>query len=983
MPGFADQYLAAKARQEHLKTPLGRFESSLDFRLDEFQRQACDALQDGHGVLVAAPTGAGKTVVGEFAVFLARAQGSKAFYTTPIKALSNQKYRDLAAIHGAENVGLLTGDISINPEAPITVMTTEVLRNMLYAQSETLDRLGYVVMDEVHYLADRFRGAVWEEVIIHLPDSVSIVSLSATISNAEEFGQWLDVVRGSTRVVVSEHRPVPLWQHALVGSHLYDLFSDDTTISRAADIVRREGADSLSVNPDLLRATSRRGYGRGKRGGRGQHRPGPQRIRRAPRPVVLRELDSAGLLPAIYFIFSRAACDDAVSQCIDADLRLTDQRQAQLIRAYIAEATAGVELKDLRVLGFDEWREGLTRGIASHHAGLLPLFKEIVEHLFSEGLVKVVFATETLSLGINMPARSVVLEKLAKFNGEQHVDISPGEYTQLTGRAGRRGIDVEGHAVVLWNDGMDAKSIAGLASRRTYPLYSSFKPTYNMSVNLLSQFGAERTRSILESSFAQFQADRSVVSLAGRIRRQEKALAGYERSMTCHLGDYVEYADLKYRLNQLEKKTSRDRKLANRSAAEETLQLLLPGDIVEVPWGKNPGPAVVVAKPELGTSVRVSVVTMSAHLRHVTARDFSGEVEPVSRARVPKHFTGRTPQERRDMSSRVRDSLAEQRPPREASTQRQRTFATVDEDRGEIQRLRGLVETHPCHGCSEREDHARWFHRWTKLRRETDSLRRQVDSRTNTIAQRFEQILRLLEEYDYVRRNRAGEPGLAPSGEPLRKLYGERDLLISLALNAGYFEGLDSAALAAAMTPLIFSGKRDETVFLRKYPAELGERVTELHGLWSDLTSAERRHRLPETPVPDVGLMWPLYRWARGGSLARSLEGSGMVAGDFVRAAKQTIDALDQLGHATEDPQLRTGAEAAVRLIKRGVVVHELDSAGPAARPGEDGGRAGIRPAESGEAPDRRLPAEEDDSLREDPDAGESDETTSEGEDPR
>ncbi|WP_129359650.1 DEAD/DEAH box helicase [Rothia uropygioeca] len=930
MPSYADKYQAAKARNQYLKSPLGLFESTLDFPLDEFQREACEVLQEGDGVLVAAPTGAGKTVVGEFAVFLAQRQGKKAFYTTPIKALSNQKFHDLGRIYGSENVGLLTGDISVNSEAPIMVMTTEVLRNMLYAQSSTLDKLGFVVMDEVHYLADRFRGAVWEEVMIHLPESVAVVSLSATISNAEEFGQWLDTVRGSTEVVVSEHRPVPLWQHVMAGHRLYDLFADNTTISKAADIVRRSGTEKIKVNSELLKATSRRGAPprRGRRPGKGQGkgRSGSPAMRRAPRPVVLHSLDEDGLLPAIYFIFSRAACDDAVLQCIDADIRLTDQRQAQLIRAYIAEATAKVDLKDLRVLGFDDWREGLSRGIASHHAGMLPLFKEIVEHLFTQGLVKVVFATETLALGINMPARSVVIEKLSKFNGEQHVDITPGEYTQLTGRAGRRGIDVEGHAVVLWNDGMDAKAIAGLASRRTYPLYSSFKPTYNMSVNLLDQFGADRAMSILESSFAQFQADKSVVSLASKVRKQEKALAGYEESMTCHLGDYVEYANLKYKLNQTEKRYSRDRKRVSRSAVESTMQLLVPGDVVDIPRGRNSGPAVVVGKPQGGFETRIGVVTTSAHLRVIGPSDFDGPIQPVSKVKVPKHFTGRTPQDRRDMSARIQSALDEGKPPRTVKPPRTPDFEAPNREKQEIGDLRRAVESHACHGCSEREDHARWFNRWVKLKKETDSLRQQIDSRTNTIAKRFANILELLTDYDYVAPDAGGEPRLLPRGESLRKIYGERDLLVSLALRDGYFEGLDPAAMCAAVSPLVFSGKRDETVFLRTYPAGLEDKVTRLHGVWTELTGRERHHRLPETPVPDVGLMWSIYRWARGESLSKSLEGSGLVAGDFVRATKQVIDALDQLGHAVDDPMWRTGCEAAINLIKRGVIIHELDT---------------------------------------------------------
>ncbi len=939
MPSYADQYLAARARSSFAKTPLGRFAAGLDFDLDDFQLEACRAVEDGEGVLVAAPTGAGKTVVGEFAVHLARAEGAKAFYTTPIKALSNQKYQDLVRVHSADSVGLLTGDVSVNTEAPILVMTTEVLRNMLYAGSPTLRGLRYVVMDEVHYLADRFRGAVWEEVIIHLPASVSVISLSATISNAEEFGQWLDAVRGSTRVVVSEHRPVPLWQHVMVGSRMFDLFSGDTTIAQAADIVRDRGADQVRVNPDLLQATSHRtGPRRGRRGGQSPRTP---RTRRAPRPVVLQEMDREGLLPSIVFIFSRAACDDAVRQCIDADLRLTDDRQAQLIRAYLAEATAGVPLKDLRVLGFDTWREGLTRGIAAHHAGMLPLFKEIVEQLFSQGLVKAVFATETLALGINMPARSVVLEKLTKFNGERHVDISPGEYTQLTGRAGRRGIDVEGHAVVLWNDGMDAKSIAGLASRRTYPLYSSFKPTYNMSVNLLDRFGVERTMTILESSFAQFQADRSVVSQAAKVRRQEQALAGYEESMTCHLGDYAEYADLKYRLNQLEKKSSRDRRFARRAVAADDLRLLQPGDILEVPHGKHAGHAVVIARPQEARDVQVGVVTEAAQLRQLRPEDFAGAVRPVSRAKVPKGFAPRSAQERRDMASRMFAALREHKPPRAISGAREADFDPArDTRREEIDRLRAAVETHPCHGCSHREEHARWFNRWVRLRRETDALRREIDSRTSTIAHRFQRITDLLTDYGFVERGGEHEElRLTPLAAPLRRIYGERDLLTSLALSAGVFDDLDPAALAAAVTAVVHEGKREATEFLGRYPAGLGERMAELRRIWQRLTEAERHHRLPETPAPDVGLMWSMHRWAQGDSLAQSLENSGLAAGDFVRAAKQVIDALDQLGHARpEDADWRTLCEAAAARVRRGVVLHELDphAQGPADAPSRE-----------------------------------------------
>ncbi|MGB2698742.1 MAG: DEAD/DEAH box helicase, partial [Candidatus Phosphoribacter baldrii] len=503
-------------------TELARFAAGLDFGLDPFQVAGCEALEAGRGVLVAAPTGAGKTVVGEFAVHLALASGRKAFYTTPIKALSNQKYADLCRRHGVDRVGLLTGDSSVNGEAPVVVMTTEVLRNMMYAGSPTLAGLGYVVMDEVHYLADRFRGAVWEEVIIHLPEDVLLVSLSATVSNAEEFGEWLGEVRGDVAVVVSEVRPVPLWQHVMVGKQLFDLFVEESLDASG----RPEEGRRVELNPELLeriRSVDRAlaadaAARRGPRGREGGIRPGGG----PSRADVIWALDREGLLPAITFVFSRVGCDAAVGQLLARGVKLVSDEDGVRNRRYVEERIGGLADEDLGVLGYWDFVDGIERGFAAHHAGMLPTFREIVEELFTQGRIRAVFATETLALGINMPARTVVLEKLVKFNGDTHAELTPGEYTQLTGRAGRRGIDVEGHGVVLWTRGLDPMVVGGLASTRTYPLRSSFRPTYNMAVNLVAQVGRERAREVLETSFAQFQADRSVVGLARAVRRGER-----------------------------------------------------------------------------------------------------------------------------------------------------------------------------------------------------------------------------------------------------------------------------------------------------------------------------------------------------------------------------------------------------------------------------------------------------------------------------
>jgi len=807
MTSPADRYAAARDSAAHPET--ARFAAGQAFDLDPFQIAGCHALESGLSTLVAAPTGAGKTIVGEFAIHLAmQTPRDKAFYTTPMKALSNQKFRELVEVYGAENVGLLTGDTNINGGARIVVMTTEVLRNMIYADSAALADLRYVVMDEVHYLADRFRGAVWEEVIIHLPQEVRLVSLSATVSNAEEFGDWLDTVRGDTEVIVSEIRPVPLEQHVLVRDDLLPLFDD------------RAGVATATVNQELMRIRSSAG---GRHSGRQSPRPqrggrrpvrasNAQRIERMDRPDVVQLLERTNLLPAIFFIFSRVGCDAAVQQVRRSGIRLTTSDERREIREYVQEHTRTLQDEDLGVLGYFEWVDNLERGVASHHAGLLPAFKEVVEELFRRKLVKAVFATETLALGINMPARTVVLEKMEKFNGEARVAITSGEYTQLTGRAGRRGIDVEGHAVVQWTEGMDPQAVAALASRRTYPLNSSFRPTYNMAVNLIDMFGRPRARQILESSFAQFQADRAVVGLARQVREAEESLAGYVKAMTCEHGDFFEYAGIRRELSDLEKK--------NRQDAH--------------------GPRAVRDK------------------------------------RIKK-----------------------------------------------IQSLRARMQRHGCHGCPDREAHARWAERYWKLKRHTDRTRKQIENRTGTVARVFDRVVEVLAALDYV----AGtddETVLTDAGRTMRRIYGERDLLVAESLRQGLWKGLDAPSLAAMACCLVYEPRRDE--------ANSGERglprgsfrsaYERTTTLWAELDDLEQDHLLPGSEPLAAGLAGAMHAWARGAQLDRVLVDADMAAGDFVRWAKQTIDLLDQLSLVAEDLSIARTARQALDGVRRGIVAY-------------------------------------------------------------
>ena len=785
--GTPSQRFAA-AREKGLHPKTSSFASHFPFELDNFQILGAHALEAGKSVLVAAPTGAGKTIVGEFAAHLAMESGKKCFYTTPIKALSNQKFQDLCEMFGVENVGLLTGDTSINSEAQIVVMTTEVLRNMIYSGSTTLSDLRYVVMDEVHYLADKFRGAVWEEILIHLPESIQVAALSATVSNAEEFGDWLQTVRGETKVIVSEVRPIPLYQHVLFGNRLLDLFSRESKIN--PEILRLEKESQRKVD------TRYRGAGKSRTNWRDGSQLTPT-IRSLGRAEVIEKLDREGLLPAITFIFSRKACDAAVKQCLNSGLRLTDEQERSTIREIINEKTKHIPEEDLFVLGFHEWVDALERGVAAHHAGLLPAFKETVEELFQRGLVKAVFATETLALGINMPARTVVLEKLTKWNGESHVSVTPGEYTQLTGRAGRRGIDIEGNAVILWNKDVDSASAAGLASTRTYPLKSSFKPTYNMTINLISQMGSTRTRTSLESSFAQFQADKAVVGLAKQIRKNDEAIKQLDLEIDCHLGDFLEYANIRFGIKELEK---------------------------------------------------------SLRFKNKKAR-------------------------------------------------------AIDEQ--EILEARKSLRSHPCHGCSDRETHARIAERSDRLRRENAGLAARVANRTNVIARQFDLIKIVLERFGYIK-----DSEITPAGKILAKIYGETDLLIAEMVRKQYLDKLSAPELVSIASTFVYESRKENTPRIPK--GEVETVLEKLIETWGQIFDEEREVGLEPLREPDAGFAWAAYRWASGHSLTAILKGTELTVGDFVRSMKQIIDLLRQMGIAS--PNLQPIVSQALCKIDRGII---------------------------------------------------------------
>ena len=875
------------------------FAAQYAFPLDGFQTVAIRALDAGESVLVAAPTGAGKTVAAEYAIERALALGGKAFYTTPLKALSNQKFGDLVARLGAANVGLLTGDNSINSRAPVVVMTTEVLRNMLYERSGTLEGLVSVVMDEVHYLQDPYRGAVWEEVLIHLPLSVNVICLSATISNAEEFGEWIGTLRGATRVVIEERRPVPLEHHYLVGHKLHPMHVEqDGTLLPNPYVV------SLDQRELRTKSYTRRSSGTVQHTRRGRPREGHRGVYVPRREEVVEVLAEAAMLPAIYFVFSRTGCDRSVEWLRAAGLRLTTREEAARIREFAEMRAAWMDEGDLATLGFTDLLDGLTQGVAAHHAGMLPVFKETVEELFEAGLVKVVFATETLSLGINMPARSVVIEDLWKFSGERHEILTPGQYTQLTGRAGRRGIDELGHAVVVYQRNVDFERVAGLAATRTYELSSSFRPSYNMAVNLVRNYTREQAHHLLNSSFAQFLADRGVVQLERQIEHDREFLDGYREQMHCDLGDFAEYWLLRERAAALREQDRKGQDRARADGVREALAALRPGEVIFLPHARRRGLAMVVSNRD----GKASVVTQDRQSFRASARDFDEVPTVLTRLALPRAGSPGSARYRRDVAAKL--VTLHVRAPKPS---RSRVSARVER---EALTLEEQAAVHPCHGCPDLPRHERWARRASELEGKLNGIDRRIRTRTETLARQFERVLGVLDELGYVR-----DFEIQAKGRMLARIYGEGDILVAEALAAGVFDALGPAEVASLVSTMVYESRERVPTSGALPTSESAERYQALLRIWRRIRLTEDRNQVQLCRELDNGFAAPVFHWAEGKPLEDVLAETEMAPGDFVRNCKQLIDLLRQIEDVAEPDTaalVRRGRDA----VLRGVVAY-------------------------------------------------------------
>ena len=518
------------------------------FELDEFQKDACNCIDNGESVVVCAPTGAGKTVIAQHAIHRALEQGLRVFYTTPLKALSNQKFYDFGEKYGTEKVGLLTGDTSINRNAQIVVMTTEVFRNMLYgtnfgAVADNMKDVRYVVLDEVHYMNDEQRGTVWEESIIYCPTNVQIIALSATVANAQELTDWINTVHSKTELVDTDFRPVPLRFFYFDSSQPYKLLP----------LLTPSGQLNKKIKPE------KRDFHRGKR-----------KSPKSPVVDVVRNLYQSDMLPAIYFTFSRKKCDEQMERCASLEL-VTREEQAQIkqfIDEYIAEYPHLYNNKHL---------DYLMCGVASHHAGLLPAWKNLVEKLFQKGLIKVVFATETLAAGINMPARTTVISSTSKRTDSGHRMLTASEFLQMSGRAGRRGMDEVGYVVIVGTQFQSPEEVAELVLSDANPLESRFAPGYSMVLNLLQRFSLDEAKELILKSFGYFSSGSRLQPLLKQYDLNEAEIK--QRDFVCPFkltdADLHEYDKMRHiyvQNRQTYKKILKQEKNKNRPLSEEVIQ---------------------------------------------------------------------------------------------------------------------------------------------------------------------------------------------------------------------------------------------------------------------------------------------------------------------------------------------------------------------------------------------------------------------------
>lgn len=848
--------------------------ASRGIHLDDFQLEACAALGRGHDVLVCAPTGSGKTVVAHYAVYLALASSKKCIYTAPIKALSNQKYAELAREIGEEQVGLLTGDQSINREAQILVVTTEVLRNMLLHESPDILDVGYAVLDEVHFLADPDRGPVWEETILSLPEHVRLAALSATVANTEELAAWMRSVRGPTDVVVSKKRPVPLAQYVNVGRKLFPLYR----------------ADTLEPDPALVNALGRLSGERKKR------------VSDRERRAIIDKLGERGMLPAIEFIFSRKGCDKAVEALLRHNEVLTTRAQRADIKQEIAALRETLTESDRRAVHFERAAAALERGYGAHHAGVFPAIKELTERLMERGLLSIVYATGTLALGIDMPVRTVVLEELQRWDGHGFVDLSATEYTQLIGRAGRRGRDTVGYGVVVADADTDPEYLADLASGRVEPLISAFQPSYNTVTNLLARMSYAAARDLMGRSFAQFQRNAELGGLAARRARIQRRVETEETRLSCSRGDLLDYLRLRGNAGRAAKAERKAAKRRYRERIAKSFAAVRQGYVYAYAMGTDLVYALVLsAAPD-----RVRVIDWFGDLAWLYEDSLASEMREIGPVTVPFGMSTKKAVVREQIAEDILDLVggrADLGIDRDLLASWAR-FATPRDPK---------VAAHPVASCPHLYAHLDNAQTWVSLHHRIEEIDQRIAAFTDSAGREFDATAAVLREVGVLQGNNDAIR-MGPGAAQLRELHTEADLLMYQCLAQLPEGSLDAPALAGWVS-MFLADERLGTALPRDTRLCDAARVARAEVQY--LQSLEYQHGITRTPDLSPGCADVFAAWAGGVGLEACLESAHMTAGDFISAARRIIDVLGQVTVATEGTWLSDIARQARDLMGR------------------------------------------------------------------
>jgi superfamily II RNA helicase len=852
-----------------------RFRAKYPFPLDDFQVEACRAIAAGSSVIVSAPTGAGKTLVAEFAIHLGLERGRRIAYTTPLKALSNQKFADFTRAFGEDVVGILTGDVKVNPDGRVLVMTTEILRNMLYGGG--LDELGWIVLDECHYMGDEGRGTVWEEIIVNAPPDVPLVALSATVANVAEIADWISLVHRPIVPIYHPHRPVPLsYALADLAGEIHDF-----------DKVRRGQA---RVVGDERRETDDRGR---------------WFTRRNVDPTVLIEqLEARGWLPAIYFIFSRAGCERAMDDVLVDRRGLLTREQQREVDAAIGEA-----LRESPTMGDSEVNQTIFRalglGAGVHHAGILPSLKRLIERLFERGLCKVVFATETMSLGIHMPARAVVLQGTTKRTERGFRSLRHNELTQIAGRAGRRGIDTEGKCVIALDARDGVEDIVRVVDGSPEPIESQFRLGYG-SVALLLGTGAspEALRRRVEASFGQYQNLKRIREMEHDLRRLETALQE-ARSFAAPCGDFSRigrYRTLRAEVEARRRAAGRGGRRGEKSVIEAEA-----GRLAVVRRSGAPSLAVILGLH----TIRGRRVLVDALLPHgAVVRLKAGAIKQLLWATPPLTI----PRDR-GRDGRGLRHLAEQLDALDVRELLERERAQRPET------SLGAIECHQCPwGSTVRCDQA-----WREVERldeRVEQRRRALETVRGAYWQEFLRVVEVLEQFEAVRAGR-----LESKGRLVASLRHDNELLVTEVLHRGILADLTLAEAAAVCSAFSEEARSGEPQiargFLRSHP-KLRRKLEQIGGVADMVAEAQRQRRLDMPVNVHPGFMPAVFRWASGeedwATIVRQAFGGH--EGDLIRAMRRLIDLLRQLAESAEIPvaTARLLGQAA-RVIDRGIVL--------------------------------------------------------------